>query len=69
MLTLHLYIMIVFRCDNTTDICNLEPCNNGATCEKISSIRRKCICVPGYTGINCETDIGMFPNTSLFHAL
>ena len=36
--------------------CATDPCQNGATC-KDEVGRYTCICVPGHTGVLCETGI------------
>lgn len=53
-----LFDHVVFLTD-FTGLCKYTPCENGATCisEKDGSAY-KCLCVPGYTGEDCET--GMF---------
>ena len=42
-------------------------CQNGGTCEEISDIRFICTCVDGYTGDNCETNIGTGAELSGVH--
>jgi hypothetical protein len=45
-------------CYSWTDIneCSSSPCRNGATCvDGVNSYT--CSCVPGYTGVLCQTDI------------
>nr|XP_039265795.1 uncharacterized protein LOC120341371 [Styela clava] len=37
--------------------CASEPCQNGGTCNHLSSTEYQCECQPGYTGTNCQTDI------------
>ena len=38
--------------------CSSQPCQNGAECADYgSSIQYDCDCRPGYTGLQCETDI------------
>ncbi|KAK2180866.1 hypothetical protein NP493_421g00002 [Ridgeia piscesae] len=39
-----------------TDVCESSPCKNGGTCSQRLGVYQ-CQCVPGSTGINCETDI------------
>ncbi|XP_071952131.1 uncharacterized protein [Antedon mediterranea] len=39
------------------DECTTNPCLNGATCFNFGG-SYVCSCVPGYTGTDCETDIG-----------
>ena len=37
-----------------TDVCESSPCKNGGTCSQRLGLYQ-CQCVPGSTGINCET--------------
>ena len=47
------------RCDINLDLCGTNPCQNGGECvDSGNGVRYTCICKPGYTGDNCETDIG-----------
>ncbi|XP_028398838.1 uncharacterized protein LOC114522366, partial [Dendronephthya gigantea] len=49
-----------WRChvfENAEDPCFSEPCEHQANCTAISRGQYNCSCVPGYTGVNCETDI------------
>lgn len=36
-------------------ICAVHPCTNGGSC--IDNGRDLCICMPGFTGVNCENGI------------
>ena len=39
-----------------TDVCQITPCQNGAACIlDENGTNRKCICIPGYVGTECET--------------
>ena len=38
--------------------CSRNECKNGGTCVTVSDIHYTCECKAGYTGRNCETDIG-----------
>ena len=44
----------LFMCFADINECASYPCDNGGTC-KDDVNRYTCICVPGYTGVNCET--------------
>ncbi len=37
--------------------CSSSPCQNGATCKDLMK-KYTCSCVPGYTGIHCESGKG-----------
>ena len=52
-------MMSPFSCSERTEVCTGEVCKNGGTCEADGSIRHTCYCVDGYTGLNCEENIGM----------
>ena len=41
-------------CGSSTDMCGSNPCKNGGTCRRELD-KYVCLCVPGATGINCET--------------
>ena len=49
--------LLFYRCQNYTNICD-GKCKNGGTCIHFGSVRHKCVCAEGYTGIDCETLIG-----------
>ena len=37
-------------------MCQITPCQNGAACIlDENGTKRKCICIPGYVGTECET--------------
>ena len=42
------------------DPCFSEPCENGANCTAITRDVYNCSCVPGYSGVNCETGKSYF---------
>ena len=44
------------RCQNATDECLSNPCQNGANCTDLH-LNYTCTCVKGYTGRNCEINI------------
>ena len=55
--------MLHCSCDVVEDICN-AGCQNGGTCIPMpltgtTPERKRCVCADGYTGENCEVDIGM----------
>ncbi len=47
--------------DNLCDItaCSSSPCLNGASCSasNTSAVGYRCVCLPGYEGVNCEIDV------------
>ncbi|TRZ01243.1 hypothetical protein DNTS_014817 [Danionella cerebrum] len=44
------------KCTEDVNECTKNPCQNGGRCEnRVGSYR--CICQPGYNGINCQTNI------------
>ncbi len=43
-------------CITEIDECQPAPCQNGATCNDLINAY-SCDCVPGYTGVNCETGV------------
>ena len=53
-----LALRVVIRCDEERDPCANNPCLNGGSCDVTSDFRYICNCTNGYTGQNCETDIG-----------
>lgn len=43
------------------DDCDSDPCMNGGSCrDEVGNY--KCLCPPGWMGINCEIDIGTCQN-------
>ncbi|WAR06690.1 CUBN-like protein, partial [Mya arenaria] len=40
-----------------TGPCGSSPCMNGAVCQNVDSNSYRCVCQPGYTGQNCQTDV------------
>ena len=51
-------LYVALRCNQMKTLCGVNECRNGGTCQVISEIRYTCTCAEGYTGQNCETDIG-----------
>ena len=47
-------------CEQTQQPCDSFPCQHGGSCVNFGNIRYECTCVLGYTGVNCETNIGKF---------
>lgn len=45
------------------DPCMTTPCKNGATCLNVEAFEYTCVCVDGYTGMNCENDSDMCRHT------
>ncbi|XP_058822822.1 protein crumbs isoform X2 [Topomyia yanbarensis] len=41
--------------------CQSHPCQHGSTCQEDVKGDYKCICVPGYTGVLCETELSAHP--------
>lgn len=48
-----------FRCNVTSTPCDGSPCQNG-TCKSHGIARYQCTCPDGYTGLQCQTDIGKY---------
>ena len=51
-------LYVALRCNVEKILCDNNECQNGGTCQVISDIRYICTCPGGYTGQNCDTDIG-----------
>lgn len=53
-------LYVSYRCSSQTSKCNEQPCNSVGTAECVNydNIRRICKCKAGYTGQDCETNIG-----------
>lgn len=50
------YMCVGAQCTEDVDECKKSPCQNGAHCvNTVGSYR--CECQPGYTGVNCQTNI------------
>ena len=45
-------------CSETEDICITSPCENNGNCVAINNQRRRCECLDGFFGRNCEIDYG-----------
>ncbi|XP_061101560.1 aggrecan core protein-like [Conger conger] len=44
------------ECEQEVDVCNSNPCTNGATCID-GTDSYKCLCLPSYGGYRCEIDV------------
>ncbi|OWF52623.1 Fibropellin-1 [Mizuhopecten yessoensis] len=44
-------------CERLDNLCAGIQCSNGGTCVAFGSVRKQCLCQPGYTGENCEINI------------
>lgn len=44
--------------DSKADVCRNNPCNNGGACNSYNN-RFVCMCPAGFTGVRCESIIGM----------
>ena len=51
-------MVVALRCNETKSLCDNNECMHGGTCQMFGNIRYTCTCAVGYTGQNCETDIG-----------
>ncbi|KAG8449899.1 hypothetical protein GDO86_016538 [Hymenochirus boettgeri] len=47
---------------NLSDVCYPNPCDNGGTCIEKEEDDFSCLCLPGYSGKNCETYVEKCPN-------
>ncbi|XP_048248760.1 uncharacterized protein LOC124126022 isoform X2 [Haliotis rufescens] len=45
------------HCESKNNSCSEDPCKNGGTCNSWGDVRYQCTCRPGFTGVNCETDV------------
>lgn len=57
------YIYLSFFSVSEIDPCSLLPCQNGATCQRLTGFDYICQCPPGFSGTDC--DIGMFRTYTL----
>lgn len=50
----------LFSCGEVVNPCGsgVSPCKNGAACQPLQLGRYRCICLPGWSGPNCEVNIG-----------
>ncbi|CAF3504982.1 unnamed protein product [Rotaria sp. Silwood1] len=56
--SLEIKLMLRFiSIDNNMCISTPNICRNGGTCQSVGSNEFSCKCMPGYTGVNCETVI------------
>ncbi len=46
-----------------THPCDFQPCEHGI-CERVSDMFYKCLCQPGFTGVNCHIPIQLCLNTT-----
>ena len=43
------------RCQNNSNDCSMNPCQNGATChDYVNSFT--CECAPGFSGVHCQVN-------------
>ena len=53
--------ILVFSCDVITLPCDGTRCQHDGTCEDFGDVQYyECSCQPGYTGVNCETNISKY---------
>ena len=53
----------LYSFQGTVDACENSPCEKG-DCTVIESGGYKCLCDPGFTGLNCDTNTGkLIPDT------
>ena len=51
-------IVLFPRCTINQNLCGNNPCKYGGSCvDSGNGVRYTCICQPGYTGDNCDTNI------------
>ena len=44
-------------CEIVINSCSSTPCQNRATCQRISPVGYNCICPPNFTGTNCDVQV------------
>lgn len=54
----HCMIHLFHRCQQTTPICQPNPCENNGQCVSLDNIRYRCNCASGFDGQNCQNNIG-----------
>ena len=51
-------IFIFFSCQLPQTPCVKNPCLNGGQCIAMNNFYRLCLCAEGFSGVDCEIDLG-----------